>query len=276
MTVAISGLRLVSRWFIGQQLGAAAVGQYGVAAMVAGAVLLAGSATSRVIMQYAARAVGAKMNRRRQTTQFALLPGIAIAGASAMACIGVAGLAEWIIPVWAPQHAAATSVLRPVLYASATLGVALVLASALRAQSRQRELLTSCALASVLQLGLLAIGAVGGFTLQGFAVLEIGSFAAFTAMLLRLLDCRRDQRMMFAACVASAVILCAGAIEISRQLIPPANLLAVVSNAALASLFFSPWFVFGYACARALVRDVDSSAQESGLSETPEPRRQAA
>jgi hypothetical protein len=82
--------------------------------------------------------------------------------------------------------------------------------------------------------------------------------------------------MMFAACVASAVILCAGAIEISRQLIPPANLLAVVSNAALASLFFSPWFVFGYACARALVRDVDSSAQESGLSETPEPRRQAA
>ena len=274
VAVAISGLRLVTRWFIGQQLGESALGRYGVAATVAGVVFVCGTAPGRLIKPLSARAVGAKISPSQQTIQFALLPGIAIAGASAMACIGVAGASQWLIPIWAPQHAQAIETVRPVLYAASVLGVALVLVSTLRAQSRQRELLLACAAACAIQLVLLFGCALSGWGLWGFAVLEIATYFAFMISLLRLLDCQVHQRRVFAYCVSAAFVLMAIATETSMLLSPPTSLPAVVACTACATAIFAPWFLFAFWAVRRL-RRIDT-VEPQNLLVAGEPNRIAA
>ena len=265
ITLSVSALRLIARWFIGQQFGEIPLGQYGVAATAAGVVLLAGGATSRVVMQFAARAFGAEMPADQQAIRFALLPGIAIAGGGVMASIAVAALAEWLIPLWLPQHAGAVVLLRPVLYASSILGVGMVLTSALRAQSRQRPLIMACLAASAIQLSLMVAATLANWPLYTFACLETISFTCFLTFLLAITPCSGRQRLAFGLAVLAAILLGVVAMELSRSVVAPTTLLGAAGNIMLASAMFLPWFAVGGPLFRSLLSGLPASLAPSPL-----------
>lgn len=254
ISVALSLLRLIARWFIGQQFGELALGQYGVAATAAGVVLLAGGATSRVVMQFAARAEGAEMPREQQAIRFALLPGVAIAIGGAIASIGVAAGAGWLIPLWLPQHAESVALLRPVIYASLVLSIALVLTSAIRAQARQRPLILACLAATILQVILLSAARGQQWTLVGFACSEVISFGFFLALLVTIVDCRWSERWRFVLAVGSAILWCVVAIELAHGWSPPTDVLSTAQNVSLALAVCACWIPLGWTLFKRLAR----------------------
>lgn len=138
--VLFDGLRVGGRWVVGHTAGVEVLGAYGTAYVFSGVVFLAGTASSRVLIQFLGRAEGARMPREQQLVDFVYVPGLAVAGVSCLAAVAAWIAAQVVIPWFMPKQVLALTVIRPAIYGSLPYAVAYLYITTLRAQRRFREL----------------------------------------------------------------------------------------------------------------------------------------
>jgi O-antigen/teichoic acid export membrane protein len=181
-------VRLIGRWFIGQSIGVAALGFYGTANIFAGAILLAGSSTSRVALQWVARSEGAGLPREEQAQKIVLLPALAVAATGALSADVLWSLANLFLPSWSPTQLPALGFLRIVLYAALGLSMVVFLMSVLRGQNRVREIYGLTLATLLAHCGILSFLWVRKAGIYWFAFSEAASFAfLLVALLIRTL-----------------------------------------------------------------------------------------
>ncbi|MGH7439763.1 MAG: hypothetical protein ACRENE_29075 [Polyangiaceae bacterium] len=179
----LDGLRLLGRWFVAHSRGVEALGTYGVAYVFSGIVFLAGTSSSRVLVQFMGRAEGAKLSREFQAVRYLFAPGLAVAAVGSLSASLVWVGAQWFLPWWAPAQAAALVVLRPAIYGALPFSVAYLYMTLLRAQGRLRELIVVTGgtfVGYVVALGAVAAAAA---SLRTFVTTEATGFAVVAVVL---------------------------------------------------------------------------------------------
>jgi O-antigen/teichoic acid export membrane protein len=240
LTAAWFGLdvfRLLARWIILHRLGVEALGTYATAFVFAGAVFLAGTSSSRVLMQFATRAAGA---RRADAEDLLFRPAVAVVATSAFFALAASFAARVFLPWWAPHQSAALGIVRPAIYGSLWFALIHVCMTMLRASGRIRPLATALAIA--LSTHLLVLFGVGfaGFGLRTLVAAEAASFALVLVLVVvgypQLFAARRARFLRCTALVHGITIasLEGGASFASRSVVSPIASLAVEVGFALA------------------------------------------
>jgi O-antigen/teichoic acid export membrane protein len=180
----LDGLRLIGRWFVSHTNGVEALGTYGAAYLFGGIVFLAGTSSSRVLVQFMGRAEGARVSRDVQAVRFLFIPGLAVAAVASVSAVAVWILAQAFLPWWAPRQAAALGVIRPAIYGSLPFAIAFLYMTLLRAQGRLRELNLATGGTFVFYVVILGAVAAKHASLWAFVSTEAACFAILAIVLI--------------------------------------------------------------------------------------------
>jgi O-antigen/teichoic acid export membrane protein len=203
----MTSLRLMTRPVVAQELGVDALGIYGMASVFGGLAMFLGGASSRVALQFCARAEGAQIDRAAQSLRFGLSPSLWVAGACCLAGTAVVGAGECLLPIFADRHEELRMVLRPLCIGAAVHAIAAMLSSTFRAQSRQGELIGWTGAAMLIQAGLLALASRVNAPLWCYAVCDSVTLLAYSALLVCKMEVPREERRRFLAMIGWMLLL---------------------------------------------------------------------
>lgn len=244
--LAFDLLRVITRWSISQSIGLEALGNYGTAFIFAGAVFLAGTSSSRVIIQFVGRSRGANENKEEQIKLYLFYPGIAIAAVSA-----ITGAVVWVgahifLPWWAPQQIGTLSILRPAIYGAFFLAISYLGVTILRGQEKIREIYMYSLIMICIQVALLILLSFLEADLWWYLLSEAATFCILMIFLIKAITSNCLQlRKQFAKYIFGIFVTSILGIEISAKLsgifinLPPKQSVGLEIICIL--LFYSAW-----------------------------------